>query len=460
MVSSVLTNGESVKSIMDKVKKFDIKYIRLIVIDPNGAPRVMLIPEYQVRDSLENGVAFDGSSIPGFAEVNESDLNLHPDPTTFLVPMWETPGIALMFCYVSNPDGTPFAGDPRGHLKRTVDELERKGYGFNTGPELEYIYVTDDNGLVAPFGKGGYFDAPPLDPTEDIKLETLMCLEAAGFQIDRVHHEVAQGQQEINFRYGDALKTADNVMLYKLAVKTIAQKHGTIATFMPKPFWGVNGSGCHIHQSIIELDTGRNIFCDPDTKFGLSETAIHYIGGLLKHAQAMSMVVTPLVNSYKRLVPHYEAPVYIAWGYANRSALVRVPLAPGEKNQVTRIEYRHPDPSCNPYLASVVLLKSGWEGIENKIEPMADIQENIYNLNKKQLKDYGVTFLPENLGEAVNNFEEDKSMKDMVGDFLFDNLIELKRDEYKSYMDYTGIEWAASRPKITPWEYERYLTRA
>jgi glutamine synthetase len=460
MVSSVLTNGESVKSIMDKVKKFDIKYIRLIVIDPNGAPRVMLIPEYQVRDSLENGVAFDGSSIPGFAEVNESDLNLHPDPTTFLVPMWETPGIALMFCYVSNPDGKPFAGDPRGHLKRTVDELERKGYGFNTGPELEYMYVTDDNGLVTPFGKGGYFDAPPLDPTEDIKLETLMCLEAAGFQIDRVHHEVAQGQQEINFRYSDALKTADNVMLYKLAVKTIAQKHGTIATFMPKPFWGVNGSGCHIHQSIIELDTGRNIFCDPDTKFGLSETAIHYIGGLLKHAQAMSMIVTPLVNSYKRLVPHYEAPVYVAWGYANRSALVRVPLAPGEKNQVIRIEYRHPDPSCNPYLASVVLLKSGWEGIENKIEPMVHIKENIYNLNKKQLKDYGVTFLPENLGEAVNNFEEDKSMKDMVGDFLFNNLIELKRDEYKSYMDYTGIEWAASRPKITPWEYEKYLTRA
>ena len=460
MVSSELNNGDAVKAIMDKVKRHDIKYVRLIVIDPHGAPRAMLIPEYQVRESLEVGIAFDGSSIPGFAEVNRSDLNLHPDPTTFLVPMWETPGIALMFCYVSNPDGTVFAGDPRGLLKRAVDELENKGYGFNTGPELEYMYVLDNEGEVTPFGKGGYFDAPPLDPTEDVKLETLMCLEAAVFQIDRVHHEAAQGQQEINFRYSDALKTADNFMLYKLAVKTIAKKHGTTATFMPKPFWGVNGSGCHIHQSIIELDTGKNIFSDPNTEYGLSETAIHYIGGLLKHASAMSMIVTPLVNSYKRLVPHYEAPVYVAWGYANRSAIVRVPLAPGDKNTVTRLEYRHPDPSCNPYLASVILLKSGWEGIEKKIEPIQDIQENIYELSKTQLKDYGVTFLPENLGEAVESFKEDKSMKEILGDFLFSNLIELKLEEYDSYMKYTGIEWAASRPQITPWEYERYLTRA
>ena len=339
MVSSVLTNEDSVGLIMEKVAKHDIKYLRLIVVDPNGSPRAMLIPEYQIRDSLENGVAFDGSSIPGFAEVNQSDLNLHPDPSTFLVPMWETPGIALMFCYVSNPDGAPFEGDPRGHLKRIVDDLEEKGYGFNTGPELEYFYVTDKDGGVAPFGSGGYFDLPPLDPTEDVKLETLMCLEAAGFQLDRIHHEAAMGQQEINFRYSDALKTADNVILYKLAVKTIAKKHNTTATFMPKPFWGINGSGCHVHQSIVDLDTGRNIFSNPDIEFGLSETAIHYIGGLLKHAPAMSMIVAPLVNSYKRLVPHYEAPVYVSWGYANRSALIRVPLAPGDKNRVTRIEY-------------------------------------------------------------------------------------------------------------------------
>ncbi len=459
MVSSVLTNEGSVDAIMEKVSRHDIKYIRLIVVDPNGSPRAMLIPEYQIRDSLENGVAFDGSSIPGFAEVNQSDLNLHPDPSTFLVPMWETPGIALMFCYVSNPDGTPFEGDPRGHLKRTVDDLEEKGYGFNTGPELEYFYVTDNNGGVVPFGSGGYFDLPPLDPTEDVKLETLMCLEAAGFQLDRVHHEAAMGQQEINFRYSEALKTADNVILYKLAVKTIAKKHNTTATFMPKPFWGINGSGCHMHQSIVDLDTGRNIFSNPDTEFGLSETAIHFIGGLLKHAPAMSMIVAPLVNSYKRLVPHYEAPVYVSWGYANRSALVRVPLAPGDKDSVTRVEYRHPDPSSNPYLVATALLKAGWEGIDKKIEPSDPLTENIYELTPAQMKEKGVKYMPEHLGDAVDVFAEDRTMKEALGAFLFDNLIELKREEFQSYMDFTGIEWAASRPKITSWEYERYLTR-
>ena len=459
MVSSVLTNEGSVEMIMEKVRKHDIKYIRLIVIDPNGSPRAMLIPEYQIRDSLENGVAFDGSSIPGFADVNQSDLNLHPDPSTFLVPMWETPGIALMFCYVSKPNGDPFEGDPRGHLKRTVDELEKKGYGFNTGPELEYFYVTDNNGSVAPYGSGGYFDLPPLDPTEDVKLETLMCLEAAGFQLDRVHHEAASGQQEINFRYSDALKTADNFILYKLAVKTIAKKHGTTATFMPKPFWGINGSGCHMHQSIMDLDTGKNIFSDPDTEFGLSETAIHYIGGILKHAPAMSMIVAPLVNSYKRLVPHYEAPVYVSWGYANRSALVRVPLAPGDKNSVTRLEYRHPDPSSNPYLVTTALLKAGYDGIDNKIQPSDPLVENIYELTPAQMEEKGVGYMPEHLGDAVDTFEGDKTMKDALGTFLYENLIKLKRAEFKSYMEFTGVEWAASRPTITSWEYERYLTR-
>lgn len=456
---SSLTTGDAVEPIMELIKRHDTKYIRLIVIDPMGSPKAMLIPEYNMRDALTHGVAFDGSSILGFAEVNKSDLNLHPDPSTFLVPMWETPGIALMFCYVSNPDGTPFLGDPRGLLKRAVDELEEEGLGFNTGPELEYFYVTNENGSIAPFGKGGYFDLPPLDPTEDVKLETLMCLEAAGFQLDRVHHEAAQGQQEINFRYSDALSTADRVILYKLAVKTIAEKHETTATFMPKPFWGINGSGCHVHQSLTELETGRNIFMDEDAEHGLSETARHYIGGTLKHAQAMSAVVAPLVNSYKRLVPHHEAPVYVSWGYANRSALVRVPLAPGEKNTVTRIEYRHPDPSSNPYLTATVLLKSGMEGIDKKMEPPEPFSDNIYRFTKKDVKQLGVEVLPEHLGEAVEWFKEDNTMKDALGDYLHRNLVELKQREYESYLAYTGVEWAASRPQITPWEYEQYLTR-
>jgi glutamine synthetase len=457
---STLTNGDAVKPIMELVAKHDIKYVRLIVIDPNGQPKAMLIPEYNIKDALENGIAFDGSSIPGFADVNQSDLNLHPDPDTFLVPMWETPGIALMFCYVSNPDGSPFAGDPRGCLKSAVDELEKQGLGFNTGPELEYFYVTTNDGIIEPYGKGGYFDLPPLDPTEEAKLDTLMCLEAAGFQLDRVHHEAAQGQQEINFRYNDALKTADNVILYKLAVRTIAQKHGAMATFMPKPFWGINGSGCHMHQSIIELDTGRNIFSDPNSKTGLSEEAEYYVGGILNHATAMSAIVAPLVNSYKRLVPHYEAPVYVAWGLANRSALVRIPLAPGEKNKVTRIEYRHPDPSSNPYLAATVLLKSGILGIKNKIDPGEPHQENIYNMSKKQREKNGIDVLPENLGQAIEIFESNKIMKKALGDFLHSNLVKMKKKEYQDYQNYTGVEWPASRPKITEWEYEHYLTRS
>ncbi len=459
MIGKGLTNEDAVEPVMDLVQRHDIKYIRLIVIDLNGTPKAMIIPEYQVKEALTNGIAFDGSSIHGFAEVNKSDLNLHPDPATFLVPMWETPGIALMFCYVSNPDGTPFLGDPRGHLKRTVDELENEGYGFSTGPELEYFYVTNVNGSIEPFGKGGYFDLPPLDPTEDVKLETLMCLEAAGFMLDRVHHEVAQGQQEINFRHSDALKTADNVILYKLAVKTIAEKHGAIATFMPKPFWGINGSGCHMHQSIVELDTGDNIFADESAEYGLSDVARNYVGGLLKNAQSMSMVVAPLVNSYKRLVPHYEAPVYVSWGFANRSALIRIPLAPGDKNKVVRIEYRHPDPSSNPYLVATVILKSGMDGIKKNIEPTEPLEENIYHLSKKQMKEKGVEVLPENLGEAVDLFEADRSMKEALGEYLHKNMVNLKRAEYDDYMNYTGVEWAASRPKISPWEYDRYLSR-
>jgi len=228
---------------------------------------------------------------------------------------------------------------------------------------------------------------------------------------------------------------------------------------MPKPFWGINGSGCHMHQSLIDMETGRNIFVDMDAEYGLSETAHHYVGGILKHARAMSAVVAPLVNSYKRLVPHYEAPVYVSWGYANRSALVRVPLAPGDKNTVTRIEYRHPDPSSNPYLTATVLLKAGMKGIDKKTEPMDPIADNIYHFNNKDIKNLGVEVLPEHLGEAVECFKEDAVMRDALGDYLHRNLVELKQREYDSYMEYTGMEWAASRPKITPWEYDQYLTR-
>ncbi|MCX6643440.1 MAG: glutamine synthetase, partial [Candidatus Bathyarchaeota archaeon] len=270
-------------------------------------------------------------------------------------------------------------GDCRGLLRSTLEDLEKKGMGFNTGPELEFFYVTKENGGITPYGVGGYFYLPPNDPTEDIKLETIMNLEAAGFQLDKIHHEVAQGQQEINFRYADALHTADNVILYKLVVKTIANKHGVKATFMPKPFWGMNGSGCHVHQSMSDLKTGRNLFGDNKSETGLTNMALHFIAGILTHSRSMSMVVAPLVNSYKRLVPHWEAPVYIGWGLGNRSALVRVPLYPGEKAKVSRIEYRHPDPSSNPYLVATVLLKSGMDGVKRKLDPPEPHSENIYH---------------------------------------------------------------------------------
>jgi glutamine synthetase len=273
----------------------------------------------------------------------------------------------------------------------------------------------------------------------------MISLEAAGFQLDKVHHEVAMGQQEINFRYSDALRTADNVILYKLAVKNIAQKHGYIATFMPKPFSGINGSGCHIHQSIIELDTGLNLFNNQENELGLSDMALHYIGGILKHAKAMSMVVAPLVNSYKRLVPHYEAPVYISWGLANRSALVRVPLYPGEKNQVTRIEYRHPDCASNPYLVAIILLKAGRDGIKTKIEPMEPFMGNLYHLSNEDLLVRDIEMLPEHLGEAVDEFAKDEVITDALGRYISKNLVKLKRKEFKDYQEYTNKEWADTR---------------
>jgi glutamine synthetase len=454
-----LTHEEAVEPISDLLKRHDIKYVRLIVVDLDGGPRAMLVPEYEMGFALTYGIGFDGSSIAGFREVNESDLVANPDPSTFLIPMWETPGIATMFCYISKPNGELFEGDPRGLLKRTVLELEERGYGYNTGPELEFFYITEENGSIAPFGSGGYFDLPPLDPTEDIKMETMMCLEAAGFQLDKVHHEAAMGQQEINFRYADALKTADNVILYKLAVRTIAQKHGKLATFMPKPFWGINGSGCHVHQSLVDLDTGRNIFAEPDDPDGISKEALHYIGGILGHAKGLSLVVAPLVNSYKRLVPHYEAPVYIVWGFGNRSALVRVPQYPVGLDKTTRIEYRHPDPSCNPYLAAVAMLRTGMDGMVNKVEPVEPFSENVYHLTGAELEKRGIETLPEHLGEAVDAFVKDPVVPEALGGYISKNLVGLKTREFEDYAAFTGNGWAESRPKITSWEIERYLTR-
>jgi glutamine synthetase len=289
-----------------------------------------------------------------------------------------------------------------------------------------------------------------MDPTEEMKLETMMNLEDAGFQLEKIHHEVAMGQQEINFRYADALKTADNAVLYKLVVKSIAEKHGAAATFMPKPFWGVNGSGCHVHQSLIDLNTGRNLFGERDSEFGLSQLGYSYVAGILKHAKAMSMIVAPLVNSYKRLVPHFEAPVYIAWGLGNRSAIVRIPQYPGDKEKTTHLEYRHPDPSCNLYLAEMVMLRAGLDGIKKSEEPPEIFDGNVYHANDLEM-------LPDSLTDAVGVFEKDPIVYGAVGDYIGKILTQSKRAEHEEYIKYVGTDWATSRPKITSWETEKYL---
>jgi len=458
MIEKVLTHEESVETLMDVVNKHDIKYIRLTIVDLNGSPRAMVVPEYTLEEALTIGIGFDGSSVAGFSDIEGSDLIANPDPSTFLIPMWETPGVAIMFCYISNPDGTPFEGDPRWRLKATIDELDEQGYGFNTGPELEFFYVNQESGSIVPYGSGGYFDLPPLDPAEEMKMETMMCLEAAGFQLDKVHHEVATGQHEINFRYGESLKTADNVMLYKLAVKTIAQKYDNLATFMPKPFWGINGSGCHVHQSLLDTETGKNLFNDPDSPNYLSEMAIHYIGGILNHAKGLSMIVAPLVNSYKRLVPHYEAPVYISWGLGNRSTLVRVPQYHLNIGGINRIEYRHPDPSCNPYLSAVAMLKAGMDGVNHKTDPGEAFSGNIYHLSREDVTRKGIEMLPENLGEAVEALASDTVIAGALGNHISRNLIDMKRKEFEDYMAFTGIDWSESLEKITSWEINQYLT--
>jgi len=453
MQSGFSTGGkDAVGPILDLIEKNDVRFIRLIIVDLNGRPRAMLIPKYQMENALEEGIGFDGSSIPGFSTLDKSDLVARPDPETFVIPPWEHPNTADMFCYAYRPSGMPFEGDPRGLLRSVVDELQKKDLQFNTGPELEFFYVSKESETMRPLDEGGYFDMPPLDPAEKVKRETMMNLESIGFRLDKVHHEVASGQHEIDFRFDDALKTADRFILFKLAVKNIAKKYGLAATFMPKPFWGINGSGCHMHQSLMDNGRGRNLFFDEGSPNGLSEMAIHYIGGLLDHSRGLSLIVAPIVNSYKRLIPHYEAPVYRSWGFLNRSALVRIPMSFQGKELSIRLEYRHPDPSCNPYLASAAMLKAGLDGVSKKLDPGDAINENIYQM--KDRDKLGV--LPGSLGEAVEEFLRDRIVIDALGKHISEAFMELKRREFGDYLESTG-GWEKTCKMITEWEINKYL---
>ena len=418
--------------IMDLVKDEDVEFIRLQFTDLFGNLKNMAITASQLEKALNNECMFDGSSIEGFVRIEESDMYLYPDLDTMEIFPWrpQQGKVARMICDVYRPSGEPFEGDPRYILKRALKEAADMGYLFEVGPECEFfLFHTDENGLPTTLTheKAGYFDLGPLDLGENARRDMVLTLEDMGFVVEASHHEVAPGQQEIDFKYDEALATADNIMTFKLAVKTIAKRHGLHATFMPKPKFGVNGSGMHINMSLSK--DGRNVF--------------HFIGGIIKHMKGMTAITNPLVNSYKRLVPGYEAPVYIAWSATNRSPLIRIPASRGEG---TRIELRCPDPSANPYLALAVCLRAGLDGIANRMEPPESVDCNIFALSKEEKKSLGIEAIPGTLIEAVYELEKDDFIQNVLGKHVSTKYIEAKK-----------AEWASYRSQVTDWEIAQYL---
>jgi len=431
-------------------KEQDVKFIRLQFVDIFGILKNVAVPVEQLEAVLNNEIMFDGSSIEGFVRIQESDMYLRPDLNTFTIFPWRpTPNkVARLICDVYLPDGTPFPGCPRGVLKKMLKKAEEMGFKFYVGPEIEFfLFLTDENGnpTLQTHDKGGYFDLAPVDLGEDARRDMVLTLEEMGFEIEASHHEVAPGQHEIDFKYDDALYTADNVVTFKLVVKTIAQRHGLHATFMPKPIFGINGSGMHTNMSLARVSDGKNAFLDPNDKLQLSKEAYYFIGGLMKHAREFALVTNPLVNSYKRLVPGYEAPVYIAWSPRNRSPLIRVPA---KRGQATRVELRCPDPSANPYLAFAAVLAAGLDGIKNKIEPPEPIEENIFIMTDEERAKRGIGSLPGSLEEAIKEFENSQLMRETLGDHIFEKYLEAKK-----------LEWDDYRTKVHQWEIDAYLTK-
>lgn len=436
--------AEDVKAI---VKEQDVKFIRLQFTDIFGTLKNVAITADQLDKALNNECMFDGSSIEGFVRIEESDMYLRPDPNSFAVFPWrpQSGKVARLICDVYNPDGTPFEGDPRYVLKKALKEAEDMGYTYYAGPECEFfLFLTDAEGkpTTITHDDAGYFDLGPVDMGENARRDICTALEEMGFEIEASHHEVAPGQHEIDFKYEDGLTTADNVMTFKLVVKTIAQRHGLHATFMPKPIFGINGSGMHTNQSLFK--NGKNTFFDPGDKMQLSQEAYYYIGGLLKNMRSIAAVTNPLVNSYKRLVPGYEAPVYLAWSGRNRSPLVRVPAVRGN---ATRVELRCPDPACNPYLALAVMLEAGLDGIKNKIAPPAPTERNIFAMTQEERDELSIGSLPGSLYEAVIELENSELARKALGEHIFTRYIEAKKLEWEDYMT-----------KIHKWEIDEYLT--
>ncbi len=434
------------ENVVRMVKDGDVEFIRMQFTDIFGQLKNVAITASQIEKAVNNQIMIDGSSIEGFTRIQESDQYLYPDLDSFTILPWrpQQGRVARLICDVHNPDGTPFVGDPRGVLKKVLDRARAQGYTFNVGPECEFfLFQTDEKGrpTTQTSDEAGYFDLGPLDHGESTRREICMTLEQMGFEIEASHHEVAAGQHEIDFKYTDALNTADNIMTFKLAVKTIAQKNGLHATFMPKPVFGINGSGMHTNMSLFK--DGRNIFADPKDKLGLSAEAYSFIAGLLAHVRGMAAVTNPLVNSYKRLVPGYEAPCYLAWSASNRSALIRIPAARG---QATRVELRSPDPACNPYLALAVCLAAGLDGIERGLTPPEEIIENIFAMDERTRANRGIDSLPGTLQEAIKAMEADALVCDTLGEHVTTQYINGKKRE-----------WDAYRTHVSAWEIDNYL---
>lgn len=436
------------RELLEKVKEYDVRFVRLQFTDIAGILKNIAIPVRQLEKALDGELMFDGSSINGFADISESDMYLVPDPDTFVIFPWRSSNgkVARFICDVYNPDGKPFSGCPRNNLKRVLKEAEALGYTMKVGPEAEFfLFLADENGQATTRtqDEAGYFDLAPLDLGENARRDMDTTLEEMGFEIEASHHEVAPSQHEIDFKYGEALGVADAIMTLKLAVRSIAQRHGLHASFMPKPLFGVNGSGMHTHQSLFA--DRQNVFDDPGSPHGLSDTARHYMGGILHHARGITAITNPTVNSYKRLVPGYEAPVYMAWSEQNRSCLIRVPAKRGLS---TRIEVRNPDPTFNPYLALAVMLKAGLDGIKNQLEPPAPVDRDIYKMDLAERNRLGIESLPGNLYEALIELARDEVVKSALGEHIFNKFIEGKMEEWNQY-----------NMQVTPWEVSQYLTR-
>ena len=452
--TNVATDGgltEKEQAVIDEIEEEGIDFLRLQFTDILGVVKNVSVPARQAEKAFTDGIYFDGSSIEGFVRIQESDMRLKPDPDTFAILPWrqkEQSSSARLICDIINTStGEPFEGDPRYVLQQAIDRAEEHGYDVNVAPEPEFfLFKQDEDGYATTdfADQGGYFDLAPKDLASDVRRDIIFALEDMGFEIEASHHEVAEGQYEINFEYDDALTTADNVATFRTVVRAVAAQHDLHATFMPKPVPRINGSGMHTHMSLFE--DGENAFHDSSDEFDLSDTAHSFLAGILDHAPAICAVTDPTVNSYKRLVPGYEAPVYVAWSDRNRSALIRKPAA--RIPAASRIEARFPDPSCNPYLAFAALLTAGLDGIERDLDAPDPIRENIYEFDEEKREEYGISTLPTNLGEAIEELENDEVIYNGLGDHVGPKFVEAKKAEFKDYL-----------VDVSQWELDEYLEK-